>query len=120
MPFLADSGPYLNPFPAGHIAGFNFMRPPMICAVPVVFLERWEPLAAAEVVERYRVTQTGGTPYFLLTLLEAAQRDSRDLSSIKSYSLGATGVTPDHVRLTDKLGWSGGRSYGLTEHSTVT
>ena len=120
IPFLADSGPYLNPFPAGHIAGFNFMLRPMICAVPVVFLERWEPHAAAELIERYRVTQTGGTPYFLLTLMEAGQSDGRDLSSIKSYSLGATGVTNDHVRLTDKMGWSGGRSYGLTEHSTVT
>jgi acyl-CoA synthetase len=120
IPFLANSGPYLNPFPAGHIAGFNFMLRPMICGVPMVFLERWEPHTAAELVERYRVTQTGGTPYFLLTLLEAARRDGRDLSSIESYSLGATGVTPDHVRLTDTMGWSGGRSYGLTEHSTVT
>jgi acyl-CoA synthetase len=120
IPFLANDGPFLNPFPAGHIAGFNFMLRPMICGVPMVFLERWEPRVAAELVERYQVSQTGGTPYFLLTLLEAAQLDQRDLSSIQAYSLGATGVTAEHVRLTDRLGWRGGRSYGLTEHSTVT
>jgi len=120
IPMFPNSGPFLNPFPAGHIAGFNFMLRPMVCGVPMVFLERWEPHTAAELVERYGVTQTGGTPYFLLTMLEAAQHDGRDLSSIKAYSLGATGVTAEHVRLTDQLGWQGGRSYGLTEHSTVT
>jgi acyl-CoA synthetase len=120
IPFLANRGPYLNPFPAGHIAGFNFMLRPMVCGIPMVFLDRWDADVAAELVERYGVTQTGGTPYFLLSLLEAATRSSRDLSSIKSYSLGATGVTPEHVRLAESVGWGAGRSYGLTEHSTVT
>ncbi len=120
IPFFANRGPFLNPFPAGHIAGFNFMLRPMLCAVPMVFMDRFDPDVAAELVERYAVTQSGGTPYFLQTLLEAADRGRRDLSSIRAYGLGATGVTPEHVRLTDQLGWRGGRSYGLTEHSTVS
>lgn len=120
IPFLANAGPYLTPFPAGHIAGFNFMLRPMVCRVPMVFMDRWDADAAAELAQRYRVTQSGGTPYFMTSLLEAAERGCRDLSSIVAYSLGATGVTPEHVRRTDELGWRGGRSYGMTEHSTIT
>jgi acyl-CoA synthetase (AMP-forming)/AMP-acid ligase II len=120
IPFLPNDGPFLNPFPAGHIAGFNFMLRPIVCGVPMVYLDRWDPAIAAQLVERFRVTQSGGTPYFMHSLVEAARRDGRDLGSICAYSLGATGVTPELVRYADSLGWGAGRSYGLTEHSTVT
>jgi len=120
IPFFDNRGPYLNPFPAGHIAGFNYMLRPMVCGVPMVLLDRWDADLAAELVERHRVTQSGGTPFFLLSLIEAAERAGRDLSSLVHYGLGATGVSPEHVMLTEKYGFRGGRSYGLTEHSTVT
>jgi acyl-CoA synthetase len=120
IPFLPNDGPYLNPFPAGHIAGFNFMLRPIICGVPMVYLDRWDATVAAQLVERFRVTQSGGTPYFMHSLVDAAQRGGYDLSSIRAFSLGATGVTPELVRYADRFGWGAGRSYGLTEHSTVT
>jgi acyl-CoA synthetase (AMP-forming)/AMP-acid ligase II len=120
IPFLPNEGPYLNPFPAGHIAGFNFMLRPIVCGVPMVYLDRWDATVAAQLVERFRVTQSGGTPYFMHSLIDAAQRGGYDLSSIRAFSLGATGVTPELVRYADRFGWGAGRSYGLTEHSTVT
>jgi acyl-CoA synthetase len=92
----------------------------MICGVPMVLLDHWDAEVAADLVQRYGVTQTGGTPYFLTTLLDAASRDHRDLTSIRSFGLGATGIKPEHVRAIDDLGWCGGRSYGLTEHPTVS
>jgi acyl-CoA synthetase (AMP-forming)/AMP-acid ligase II len=120
IPFLPNDGPYLNPFPAGHIAGFNFMLRPIVCGVPMVYLDRWDATVAAQLVARFRVTQSGGTPYFMHSLIDAAQRGGYDLSSIRAFSLGATGVTPELVRYADRFGWGAGRSYGLTEHSTVT
>ena len=120
IPFLPNDGPYLNPFPAGHIAGFNFMLRPIVCGVPMVYLDRWDAKVAAQLVERFRVTQSGGTPYFMNSLVDAARLGGYDLSSIRAFSLGATGVTPELVRYADKFGWGAGRSYGLTEHSTVT
>ncbi len=120
IPFLPNDGPFLNPFPAGHIAGFNFMLRPIICGVPMVYVDRWDPAVAASLVARFRVTQSGGTPYFMHSMIEAARLGGHDLSSIRAYSLGATGVTPELVRYADELGWRAGRSYGLTEHSTVT
>ena len=43
-----------------------------------------------------------------------------DLSSLAAYSMGGTGVTPEHVAAADRAGFAGSRSYGLTEHSTVS
>jgi acyl-CoA synthetase len=120
IPFVDGEGPYLTPFPAGHVAGFNFLLRPFVTGTEMVFMDRWEPALGAELVERHRVRLSGGTPFHLQGLLEAARRDSRDLSSLASYSLGGTGVTPEHVAAADRAGFAGSRSYGLTEHSTVS
>jgi acyl-CoA synthetase len=120
IPFIDGDGPYLTPFPAGHIAGFNFLLRPFVTGTEMVFMDRWDPALAAELVERHRVRLSGGTPFHLLGLLDAARQGSRDLSSLASYSLGGTGVTPEHVALADRAGFAGTRAYGLTEHSTVS
>jgi acyl-CoA synthetase (AMP-forming)/AMP-acid ligase II len=120
IPFIDGDGPYLTPFPAGHIAGFNFLLRPFVTGTDMVFMDRWDPALAAELIERHRVRLSGGTPFHLQGLLAAAKRDSRDLSSLGGYSLGGTGVTPEHVEAADRAGFAGSRSYGLTEHSTVS
>ena len=120
IPFIDGDGPYLTPFPAGHIAGFNFLLRPFVTGTDMVFMDRWDPAVAAELVERHRVRLSGGTPFHLQGLLAAARRDGRDLSSLAAYSLGGTGVTPEHVEAADRAGFAGSRSYGLTEHSTVS
>jgi acyl-CoA synthetase len=120
IPFIDGPGPYLTPFPAGHIAGFNFLLRPFVTGTDMVFMDRWDASLAAELVERYRVRLSGGTPFHLQGLLEAATREHRDLSSLASYGLGGTGVTPEHVELADRAGFAGTRAYGLTEHSTVS
>jgi acyl-CoA synthetase len=120
VPFIDGDGPYLTPFPAGHIAGFNFLLRPFITGTEMVFMDRWDPALAARLVEQHRVRLSGGTPFHLQGLLAAARRDARDLSSLAAYGLGGTGVTPEHVEMADRAGFAGGRSYGLTEHSTVS
>jgi acyl-CoA synthetase len=120
IPFFDSDGLYLSPFPAGHIAGFNALLRPMVCGVPMLFLERWDASLAARLIEQMKVRQTGGTPYFLLTLLDAARSGHHDLSSLQFYGIGGTAVTPEQVRLIDDNLCPGGRTYGLTEHSTVT
>ncbi|ROZ69166.1 AMP-binding protein [Ramlibacter sp. WS9] len=120
IPFIDGDGPYLTPFPAGHIAGFNFLLRPFVTGTEMVFMDRWDAPLAAELVERHRVRLSGGTPFHLLGLLDAARQGGRDLSSLANFSLGGTGVTPDHVELADRAGMAGTRAYGLTEHSTVS
>jgi acyl-CoA synthetase len=120
IPLIDGDGPYLTPFPAGHIAGFNFLLRPIVSGTEMVFMDRWDASLGAELIERHRVRLSGGTPFHLHGLLEAAKRDARDLSSLASYSMGGTGVTPEHVETADKAGFAGSRTYGLTEHSTVS
>lgn len=120
IPFIDGPGPYLTPFPAGHIAGFNFLLRPFVTGTEMVFMDRWDAPLAAQLIEEYRVRLSGGTPFHLHGLLDAARRDGRSLASLVSYSLGGTGVTPEHVALADRTGFAGTRAYGLTEHSTVS
>ena len=63
---------------------------------------------------------SNGTPIFLTSLLKAAEQIGADLSSLKQFSLGASAVTPETVKLTDKLGMPGGRVYGSTEHPVIS
>ena len=120
IPFLEEPGPYLTPFPAGHIAGFNFMLRPFVTGHEMVLMDRWNPAAAAELVQRHRVRLSGGTPFHLYGLLDAARVGGWNLSSLASYGLGGTGVTADHVAVAEAAGFAGTRAYGLTEHSTVS
>ena len=119
-PFMDGEGPYYTPFPAGHIAGFNFLLRPFVTGTEMVFTDRWDAAWAAALIERHRVRLSGGTPFHLQALLEAARRDGRDIGSLAAYGLGGTGVTPEHVALAEARGIRASRSYGLTEHSTVS
>ncbi|MGE0383841.1 MAG: class I adenylate-forming enzyme family protein [Gammaproteobacteria bacterium] len=115
-----NDGSYLCCFPAGHTAGLNFMVRPWFHPISTVYMDHWQPELAAELIQRHRVRQSGGTPYFLVSMLRAAQAAGRDLSTLEFFSMGAASVTPAHVRLAEEHGFRAGRCYALTEHPTVT
>ena len=119
-PSFNTEGPYLCCFPMGHYTGFSFIMRPMIADIPSIFLDKWDPEAACELIQAYRVRECGGTPYFLQTLLDAARSIGSDLSSLAWFPMGGTGITPDHIRTAEREGFLGGRVYGSTEHPTVT
>jgi acyl-CoA synthetase len=119
-PMFHRKGPFLNPTPAGHIQGFNFLMRPMFWNVPMVMMERWDADNAAALVQKLRIEQSGGPPFFLMSILEAAQRGGHDISSLQSFGLGGAAVTPEHVYMAARHGITSGRAYGSTEHSTVS
>jgi len=120
IPLFQRHGPFLNPTPAGHIQGFNFLLRPMFWSVPMVMMERWDAAIAAALVQQLRIEQSGAPPFFLMSLLEAAQRGGHDISSLKLFGLGGATVTPEHVQFAARHGITSGRAYGSTEHSTVS
>lgn len=120
MPFFQSHGPFLNPTPAGHIQGFNFLMRPMFWNVPMVMMERWDADMAVQLVHGLRIEQSGGPPFFLMSLLEAAERGGCDISSLTLFGLGGATVTPEHVHLAARHGITAGRAYGSTEHSTIS
>jgi acyl-coenzyme A synthetase/AMP-(fatty) acid ligase len=119
-PTYANRGLYLANLPAGHYTGYGFLMRPAILGAPMLFLDHWDAPFAAELVERHRVRHGGGTPIFLFTLLQAAEEQGNDLSSLASFSMGGQGMTPEMVERADAKGFPGARVYGSTEHPTVT
>jgi acyl-CoA synthetase (AMP-forming)/AMP-acid ligase II len=113
-------GSYLNPWPFGHVACLLPMLRWCLYGVDTVLVDRWEPDAIAGVIEHHRIVATVGVPYFLGSLLEAADRTDRDITSLANYGTGAASVPPELVKECERRGIYAYRIYGSTEHPTVT
>ena len=116
----AGAGPALSVFPAGHIAGFLAMLRPFLHGGDCIFMDQWIPEDAVRLIEQHKVSSSVGTPIFLSSLMKAAEATGADISSLRVFGLGASAITPENVRWTDKLGFPSGRTYGMTEHPVVS
>ncbi len=115
-----EGGVNLSPWPAGHIAGVLSILRLYFSGTESVLMDAWDPQAGAELVEIYGVTSSSGTPYHVGSLLEAAARDGRDISSLTRYMIGAAAVPPETVERCERAGITTYRAYGSSEHPTVT
>jgi acyl-CoA synthetase (AMP-forming)/AMP-acid ligase II len=110
----------LMTFPAGHIASLLGVLRPLVAGGLTVMMEAWSPRAAAELIETYRLTASAGTPFFLTTLLDEAERSGRDISSLTRFLVGAATVRPDLVARAEAAGIVTWRTYGSTEHPAIS
>jgi acyl-CoA synthetase (AMP-forming)/AMP-acid ligase II len=113
-------GMHFSPWPPGHVAGLLGFCRYWVLGLPMVILDHWDGREAARLVATHRVTATQGTPFHLTTMLDAADADGRDLSSLVDYQAGATPVAPAVTERCARLGLRIYRAYGMTEHPTVT
>lgn len=111
---------YLFTLPAGHIGGVLGCLIPFLTGAPGYSLDQWDAEVAAGLVEKHRLTRCAGTPYQLMTLMDAVDEHGVDASSISHWSVGGAGVPPSLIERAEALGWRAARSYGSTEHPTVT
>ncbi|MDP3674547.1 MAG: AMP-binding protein [Novosphingobium sp.] len=116
----APGGAWLGPWPSGHIAGSLNILGHALLGRPMVVLESWDAAAAAELIERFAVEQTSGTPFHLSGLLEAATAGGHDLSSLRQFLIGATIVPPSVVAASEAAGIRCCRCYGSTELPTLS
>lgn len=110
----------LSPWPPGHVAGACSMMRYLAQATPLVLMDQWEPAEAAMLIEQNRVSACSFTPFHLSGLLDAADRDGRDLSSLVSVLVGATPVPPALIARCSERGLRTFRCYGSSEMPTVT
>ena len=110
----------LSVFPAGHIAGtLGVLR--LFCRANVtIAMDSWNPEAAARLVERHAITSSGGAPIHLSGILDVAERDGIDLSSLREYTTGAAGVAGALIRRAADFGVGAFRCYGSSEHPTIS
>lgn len=122
MPALfihTDSDVSLVTFPPGHIAGVNSLLRPLLSGNRTVFMDGWEPALAADTIRRFSITHTAGSPFHVESLLGLGDVGDQ-LASLREFLVGAAPVTEDLVRRAAAAGISTFRSYGSTEHPTVT
>jgi acyl-CoA synthetase (AMP-forming)/AMP-acid ligase II len=110
----------LGTFPAGHIAGVLSVLRPFLHGGTTVIMERWSARRAAELVEEHRVVSSSGTPFYLATLLDEAERSGRDISSLQRFLTGAASVPPALLERATRAGIVSWRSYGSTEHPLIS
>jgi acyl-coenzyme A synthetase/AMP-(fatty) acid ligase len=106
-------------FPPGHIAGVgSTLRPPM-SGSRTVFMDGWDPALAIDVVHRFGVTSTARAPFHLEGILDLGDTTGK-LATLREFLVGAAPVTEDLGQRAAAAGISTFRSYGATEHPTVT
>lgn len=120
---MRSSGPdltTLSVFPSGHIAGtLGILR--MLCrGSSTIAMDAWNPEKAATLIDRYAVGSSGGAPIHLSGILDIAERDRLDLSSLREYTTGAAGVAGALIRRADGFGIGAFRCYGSSEHPTIS
>jgi cyclohexanecarboxylate-CoA ligase len=111
---------WLNAFPTGHIAGLLGILRMLTTASPTVTMDAWNPKTAARLICDHTVAASGGAPIHLAGLLDAAEQDGFDLSGLREYTTGAASVTAALIRRADRFGVTAFRSYGSTEHPTIS
>jgi cyclohexanecarboxylate-CoA ligase len=110
----------LATFPAGHVASLLGLLRPLTSGGFTVVMDRWSARAAVQLIETHRITVSSGTPFFLSTLLDEAERSGRDISSLKRFLVGAAAVSPELVQRAERAGILAWRTYGSTEHPVIS
>jgi acyl-CoA synthetase (AMP-forming)/AMP-acid ligase II len=110
----------LSPWPAGHIAGVLGILRLYFSGAESVLMDAWDADAAARLIEEYQVTSSSGTPYFINSLLDAAAAGGHDISSLRTYLVGAANVPAEVVERCERAGIVTFRAYGSSEHPTIT
>ena len=108
----------LSTFPFFHIAGLCGMINQTAFGGTIVNQFKWDAGEALRLIEKHRVSQIGGVPTVVRSLLEHPDRDKHDISSLTSIGQGGAPPSPDTILRIGK-DFAGkvspGNGYGLTE-----
>jgi fatty-acyl-CoA synthase len=103
--------------PLFHMLGMqNGMNMPMTLGGTVIMMPRWDPVRAAELIERHRITVWTAPPAMVIDLFALPGVYARNLSSLALLSGGGAAM-PEAVSrmLSEKFGLSYNEGYGLSE-----
>lgn len=119
--YPADRGAQLTALPVGHFIGMvSALLTPVIEGVSVDLLDQWDPARVLELIDSHGVAIGGGPPYFVTSLLDQPQFRSDHLGYLRYLGLGGSSVPGAVTRQLADLGICVTRSYGSTEHPSIT
>jgi len=106
--------------PLFHTTGCQAVMIPLLAAGgKLVFMHKWDAELAMQLIERERITVTGGVPTIAWQLLEHPALGNYDLSSLESIAYGGAPAAPELVRkLKEKFPKAApALAWGMTETS---
>jgi cyclohexanecarboxylate-CoA ligase len=109
------------PAPCAHISGLlNGITLPGVVPFRAVFMARWDPQVAIDLIEAEQVTFMVGPPTFFVSMMQAPNFTPRRVTSLRLISSGGAGVSEVFVEQASRaFDAQVKRTYGSTEAPTI-
>ncbi|MGV0740529.1 AMP-binding protein [Mycobacterium syngnathidarum] len=107
--------------PVGHFIGMlGGLLCPVLEGVPIHLCDTWEPAVVLNLMRERGVGFGGGPTYFITSLLDHPDFTDEHLPYMRHLGLGGSAVPIAVTRRLTELGLVVTRSYGSTEHPSIT
>ena len=119
--FPKGGPPGITGAPVGHFIGMlNAFLTPLLRQRPVHLVDVWDPGEVLRLMSEEGLGVGGGATYFLTSLLDHPDFGPRHLAQMPFAGLGGSPVPVAVTERATKLGIRVFRSYGSTEHPSIT
>lgn len=119
--FPGGGPPQITGAPVGHFIGMvNAFLVPLVRERPVTLVDEWNPGDVLNLMRAEGLGVSGGSTYFLLSLLDHPDFGPEHLALMPFAGLGGSPVPVAVTQRATDLGITCFRSYGSTEHPSIT
>lgn len=119
--FPQGGPPQITGAPVGHFIGMlNAFLVPMLRRRPVNLIDVWDPGEVLRMMKEEGLGVAGGATYFLTSLLDHPDFTDEHLALMPFAGLGGSTVPVAVTERATRLGMKVFRSYGSTEHPSIT
>ena len=116
-----DRGRQLTAAPVGHFIGMlNALLIPVLDGTPINLADVWDPAQVLNLMKTEGLYMGGGATYYVTSLLDHPDFTRDHLKHMKYAGLGGAPVPAVVTERLDKFGITVFRSYGSTEHPSIT
>ena len=119
--YAPDRPPQLTAAPVGHFIGMlDAFLIPVLEKRAVNLIDAWDPTKVLALMESHGLSIGGGAPYYVTSLLDHPDFTPAHLSVLRYAGLGGSSVPAAVTERLAALGITVFRSYGSTEHPSLT
>ncbi len=119
--FPKGGPPQITGAPVGHFIGMlNAFLVPLLRERPVNLIDVWDPADVLAMMVEEGLGVSGGATYFLTSLLDHPDFTDEHLALMPFAGLGGSAVPVAVTQRATDLGMKAFRSYGSTEHPSIT